>query len=251
MAKFGKRVFLSYRRDVSWTLAEAVRRELVSHGFDVFVDTRNLNSGEFEGVICRQIEKRAHFLLLLERRSLDRIGDDGDWLHREIAHALASRRNVVPMLVDGARMPASADLPADIAQLPSCSAVSLPQEYFDEAMQRLRERFLRPPRLASVVNVGHKLRGDLGLAAPVVTVVDTAPLAVQLTWLQVDGAADYEVQQSLNDQFRRSCRVSTVRTLQRLVVLRVELKRGHWFRVRARGAGMWTGPWSRPVRVRG
>jgi len=131
------------------------------------------------------------------------------------------------MLVDGARMPASADLPADIAQLPSCSAVSLPQEYFDEAMQRLRERFLRPPRLASVVNVGHKLRGDLGLAAPVVTVVDTAPLAVQLTWLQVDGAADYEVQQSLNDQFRRSCRVSTVRTLQRLVVLRVELKRGH------------------------
>ena len=110
-------VFLSYRREVSWPLAQAVRGELVPHRFDVFVDTQNIDSGEFERVILHQIEARAHFLLLLEPRSLDRISDPGDWLRRETAHALSLRRNVVPLLANGARMPAPSDLPADLARL--------------------------------------------------------------------------------------------------------------------------------------
>ncbi|MET0188491.1 MAG: hypothetical protein ABW212_05795 [Pseudonocardia sediminis] len=56
-------VFLSYRREVSWPLAQAVRGELVPHGFDVFVDTQNIDSGEFERVILREIERREHFLV--------------------------------------------------------------------------------------------------------------------------------------------------------------------------------------------
>ncbi len=68
-------VFLSYRREVSWALAQLVFRDLTEHGFDVFMDTASLDSGEFERVILAQIESRAHFLLLLEPRSLDRIGE--------------------------------------------------------------------------------------------------------------------------------------------------------------------------------
>jgi hypothetical protein len=47
----------------------------------------------------------------------------GDWLKREIAHALARGRNVVPLLVDGAKLPPAAVLPADIARLSSLNAV--------------------------------------------------------------------------------------------------------------------------------
>ena len=105
MADPDKTVFLSYRRDVSGPMAHLVRNDLVRHGFDVFMDVGSLGGGAFEPVILREIEARTHFLVLLEPGSLDRIGEPGDWLRREIAHALTHRRNIVPLLAGGVRMP--------------------------------------------------------------------------------------------------------------------------------------------------
>ena len=59
-------VFLSYRRDVSGPTGVPVRNDLVTHGFDVFMDVGSLDGGEFEPVILREIEARTHFLVLLE-----------------------------------------------------------------------------------------------------------------------------------------------------------------------------------------
>ena len=178
---------------------------LVPHGFDVFVDTQNIDSGEFERVILHQIEARAHFLLLLEPRSLDRISEPGDWLRRETAHALSLRRNVVPLLANGARMPAPSDLPADLERLPSFNAVSVPHDYFAEAMKKLRERFLRipeplptggPPPMVGL------LRGP-ALAEPTLSQRRgvTSPLEVTLDWTEVSGAVGYEVEQSTTAYF--------------------------------------------------
>jgi cold shock CspA family protein len=89
VARKGRSVFISYRRQLSESVALLVRRDLVEHHIDAFVDTENLDSGEFEQRILRQIEAREHFIVLLEPGSLDRIGQYGDWLRREIAHALA------------------------------------------------------------------------------------------------------------------------------------------------------------------
>jgi hypothetical protein len=89
-------VFISYRRQLSEQLALLVRMELTEHHFDTFVDLKNLDSGEFKRTILSQIEAREHFIVLLQPGSLDRIGEDDDWLRREIAHALAHDRNVVP-----------------------------------------------------------------------------------------------------------------------------------------------------------
>ena len=42
-------VFLSYRREVSWPMAHAVRNELVRHGFDVFVERRTSTAASSSG----------------------------------------------------------------------------------------------------------------------------------------------------------------------------------------------------------
>lgn len=139
-----KTVFLCYRREVSWALAHLVRNDLVTHGFDVFLDVQGIGSGEFERVLLWEIGTRRYFLVLLEPRSLNRVTEPGDWLRREIAHALAHGRSVVPLLANGATMPRAQDLPADIARLPSYNAARVHHEYVDVAMQELRERFLRP-----------------------------------------------------------------------------------------------------------
>ena len=144
VARKGRSVFISYRRQLSESLALLVRRDLVEHRFDAFVDTENLDSGEFDQRILRQIEAREHFIVLLEPGSLDRIGQDGDWLRREIAHALAHGRNVVP-LTKGFEFGRDLALPPDVARLPLFNAVPIQPGYFDAAMERLRTRFLKVP----------------------------------------------------------------------------------------------------------
>jgi hypothetical protein len=144
-AREGRSVFISYRRKLSEHLARSVNNDLIKHRFDTFVDLKNLDSGDFERVILSQIEAREHFIVLLQPGSLDQIGEDGDWLRREIAHALAHRRNVVPVTADGFEFRRDLVLPPDVAKLPSLNAVTIPPVYFDAAMGLLRTRFLKMP----------------------------------------------------------------------------------------------------------
>jgi TIR domain len=125
-------------------------KDLTTHGFDVFMDVGSINSGEFEHVIFSQIEAREHFIVLLEPGSLDRIGEEGDWMRREIAHALDHRRNVVPVFTDGFKFHRDLVLPADVARLAGFNGVSIPPEYVDKAMERLRNRFLETPPIPTV-----------------------------------------------------------------------------------------------------
>jgi len=255
MADVDKTVFLSYRRDVSWAMAHLVRNDLVADGFDVFMDIHEIDSGDFERVILREIEARAHFLVLLEPRSLDRIAEDGDWLCREIAHALTHRRNVVPVLANGARMLRPADLPADVARLPSFNAVSVPHDYFPEAMQKLRRRFLHVPAASPSSPVTGSARNAAGLVPglrsrePVPELAaQVHPFTVNLIWTEVPGATGYELQQATTADFVRPTLLSPDRGRKR-VVLRDGLPPVAWFRVCALGTGSWLARWSNAVEV--
>ena len=97
-AREGRSVFIwCSGASAPWSLARLVRNDLIEHGFDTFMDAENLHSGESRQKILSQIEAREHFIVLLQPGSLDQIEEGGDWLHREIAHALAHNRNVVPV----------------------------------------------------------------------------------------------------------------------------------------------------------
>jgi len=263
MAEADKTVFLSYRRDVSWAMAHLVRNDLVAHGFDVFMDVHGIDTGEFERVIMRQIAARTHFVLLLEPRSLDRVGEPDDWLRRELAYALLEGRNVVPLLAEGARIPRAANLPADLARLTASNAVSVPHEYFAEAMQKLRERFLRAPDPIQATTDGSTSVSGLfrssAVAGPTFSQrrgVD-APLLVTLVWTAVDRAVGYEVEQSSSVDFPHG-RMTSLSGTTHHDVPRSELDRGRFFRVRAltrAGPGRAAvqrrqGPWSNIVVAR-
>jgi hypothetical protein len=230
-------VFLSYRREVSWALAQAVRGELLQHGFDVFMDVHGIDSGEFAGVILREIEARTHFLVLVEPRSLDRIGDDADWLRRELAHALSHGRNVVPLLANGAVLPLAADLPANVARLSAYNAVSVPHDYFAEAMSKLRDRFLRPPAV--------DMRPENLATTPVITASQKV-FAVALSWTVVEGARLYELQYQISAGTVEIYR-GTATTFKHWAV---RSSTAGLYRVRAELADGRSGPWSPLTRPR-
>jgi len=217
----GRSVFISYRRQLSWQLAQLVHRNLIEHDFDAFMDIKNLDSGEFDRRILSEIEARMHFIVLLEPGSLDRIGEDGDWLRREIAHALAHDRNVVPVTARGFELRRDLMLPPDVARLPSLNGVAVAQqpEYFNAAMKRLRTKFLKiPPKPAipprPVTRSDQRARvtqaprrpsssaSALILPAPQLTGERERGDAgwVRLSWSEVSGASEYVLERSNNSR---------------------------------------------------
>jgi hypothetical protein len=69
-----------------------------------------------------------------------------DWLRRETAHALATGRNVVPVLANEARMPHPNDLPAEIERVASFNAVPIHANDVAHGIARLRAQLMRSPR---------------------------------------------------------------------------------------------------------
>jgi hypothetical protein len=114
----------------------------------VFIDYLGIPSGDFETVILENIRARAHFLVVLTPTALDRCGDESDWLRPEIEESIESRRNVVPLFVDGFSFgnPAVvARLTGRLAPLSRYNGVNVPPEYFEAAMERLCRIFLSVP----------------------------------------------------------------------------------------------------------
>ena len=145
MTQIHKTIFISYRR-ANQFMAQAVHQNLLANGYDVFIDYKSIGAGSFGDVILRQIEARAHFLIVMTPSALERCADPNDWLRREIEHAIAHHRNVVPLMFAGVQMgDVEKHLTPAMQVLPKYNALSVPEGYFDEAMARLRQNFLDIP----------------------------------------------------------------------------------------------------------
>jgi hypothetical protein len=130
------RVFLSYRREDSSTAVQHLRESLGRLiGEDkIFRDVDSIPLGRnFETVIGEAIRSASACLVIIGpawlaathdgRRRLD---DPEDFVRTEVELALKSGVEVIPVLVDGARMPGEKDLPKSISALAKLNAQELP-----------------------------------------------------------------------------------------------------------------------------
>src|ERR1700683_2871216 len=147
MGRIEKTVFISYRRtNFPWALA--IFQDLTQHGYDVFFDFLGINAGDFESVILENIKARAHFVVLLTPSALERCGEPGDWLRREIETALEVKRNIIPLMLENFDFGApgiGSQLTGDLEALKAYKGLRVPPEYFLEAMGRLRDKYLNMP----------------------------------------------------------------------------------------------------------
>jgi formylglycine-generating enzyme required for sulfatase activity len=138
MSQIHKTVFISYRRDHRY-LARSVYLSLKAEGYDCFLDYENITSGDWLQVILNQVVVRAHFILVTTPNTLERCKNEDDILRLEIEQAIRHQRNIIPLLFEGAQL--SQDHPSLVSdllkRLPSYQALSVPDEYFEAAMNRL------------------------------------------------------------------------------------------------------------------
>ncbi|HLO28694.1 MAG TPA: tetratricopeptide repeat protein [Anaerolineales bacterium] len=144
MGRIEKTIFISYRRaNVPWALA--IYQDLTHHGYDVFFDYQNIDSGSFEKVILQNIRARAHFLVILTPSALERCNEPNDWFRREIETAIEEKRNIVPLMLESFDFGSplvKAALTGKLVSLNAYNGLKVYSEYFFEAMDKLRNRFL-------------------------------------------------------------------------------------------------------------
>ncbi len=148
-----KTVFISYRRSASRYIARAIFEHLRAQGYDAFLDIEAIDAGDFERIILGQIKARTHFLIILNRESIKRFEESGDWLRREIEFAIDQQRNIIPIMVDEFKFDTKTKkyLTGKLEQLPKFNGLHLPYDFFDAAMERLRERYLKLPVYVEVI----------------------------------------------------------------------------------------------------
>lgn len=131
------RVFLSYRRQGGSERAQLLEVLLQMRGHEVFLDRQSLSNpdGYFDTQILRAIEAMDNFLLILSPGALDRCADEGDWVRREICHALRCGANIIPVMLEGFRWPE--EMPMEIQAIRRCHAHSYYDEYRDACIDRI------------------------------------------------------------------------------------------------------------------
>ena len=135
------KIFISYRRDDSAAMAGRLHDRLAEKfgEANLFIDVDNMPAGaDFVKYLSKQVESCDLFLCTVGPNWLNAKDEDGkrrldqpdDYVRVEIAAALNRDIPVIPVLIDGARMPKARELPEDIAALPRRNAVEVRSSHF-------------------------------------------------------------------------------------------------------------------------
>jgi TIR domain len=141
------RIFLSYRREeTAYPAGWLFDRLAENYGGQVFKDVDSIELGDdFVEVITRAVGSCDVLLALIGDQWLTindedgrrRLNDPEDFVRLEIEAALTRNVRVIPILVDGARMPRAAELPPSLAKLGRRQALELSPARFEYDTSRL------------------------------------------------------------------------------------------------------------------
>ena len=138
-------VFVSYRRGDSPHAAGRLVDRLNEH-FTLFMDVDRIRAGaDFTAVVREAVDQTdvlvavigSHWLTLMAEHGGRRIDQPDDWVAEEIGTALRRATPVIPVLVDGARMPSRDELPPVLADLANRQALRIAHESFAADSARL------------------------------------------------------------------------------------------------------------------
>lgn len=122
--------FISYRRDGGSETARLVQMGLKSiANKNCFLDVDELETGKFDSKLLEIISSTSNFILILSPNCLDRCNDSEDWLTKEISTALASNKNIIPIIKDGFTFDTLYSLPDSIKDLPKYNALRYDHKY--------------------------------------------------------------------------------------------------------------------------
>lgn len=137
-------IFINYRREDAAGFARSLFDRLKNHFGEqlVFMDVSNIEPGlDFVTTIETSLQSCDALLVLIgpawEQLCIERQTEGQDFVRIEVATALERNVRVIPILVQGASMPAEEKLPEEIRPLVRRQALQLTNEGFDSDVAKL------------------------------------------------------------------------------------------------------------------
>jgi hypothetical protein len=141
-------VFISYRREDSAGFARLIYDRLTKRleRANVFIDVDNIEPGlDFVEILSERVAKCDTLVAIIGRDWIStvdkdnrrRLDDPQDFVRIEIGAALERGVRVIPVLVEGAAMPAPDDLPDGLKKLARRQAIEISHTRFDSDVERL------------------------------------------------------------------------------------------------------------------
>lgn len=155
------KIFVSYRREDTQRVVSRLcaRLEQAFGARNVFYDERSVGTGtDFLGAVGGAIYTSDAILVVIgpqwatirDARGRLRLSDPDDPVGWEVGLALASGRVLIPLLVDGAKMPSKRDLPERVRNITTRSGLQLDTGAgFDEGVDDLIRRLGGPTAQAA------------------------------------------------------------------------------------------------------
>jgi TIR domain len=151
VATMPNQIFINYRREDSIEVTGRLHDRLAqTFGHkNIFVDVEDIPAGvDFVKYLSDQVAASRVFLVVIGPRWLEakdesdrrRLDNSDDLVTIEIATALARNIRVIPVLVDGARMPKAGELPDPLKALARRQAVDVCQRQFGRDAEALVEK---------------------------------------------------------------------------------------------------------------
>ncbi len=131
-------VYVSHRGPAGAELARSIAAGLTARGFKVFVGGGTTAEAGAGAAAPKTLDEIPDFVLLLTPGCLDACMEEGDPLRAEIAQALRTERNIVPVAVRGYEHPPA--LPPDLAALRARSIVPFSVTRSAESVARIAHR---------------------------------------------------------------------------------------------------------------
>jgi hypothetical protein len=139
-----RKIFISYRRTDTADFTVALYNQLRDyfHEDAIFKDINTIQAGqEFAEVLDEALDTCAVVLVVIgpgwQGKETNRLMDEGDWVRQEIAVALKRNLRVVPVLVNGTRMPGKELLPPDLHGITARQAHPIDNQRFEYDVERL------------------------------------------------------------------------------------------------------------------
>lgn len=135
-------IFISYKRK-SLPTANNLYYRLTTRGYSTFFDLEEMRRDNFNTQLLNYIENAKDVFVILEEGSLDackREDWEKDWFCHEIAFALEKKKNIIPILLNGYKMPSEDFFPDKLKEFQLKQAPEFNFSFFEAYLNKLVEK---------------------------------------------------------------------------------------------------------------
>ncbi len=136
-------IFISYKRK-SLPTANNLYYRLTTRGYSTFFDLEEMGRDNFNVQLLNYIENAKDVFVILEESSLDGCQQENweekDWFCHEIAFALEKKKNIIPILLNGYKMPSEDFFPDKLKEFSFKHAPEFNFSFFEAYLDKLIEK---------------------------------------------------------------------------------------------------------------